>query len=348
MKFYKTEPKVHFTSDNNSGIIPEIMEALPELNKGHLHAYGGEEITDLAIKEIKKNFGQHIKAFFVFNGTAANVCALQAMSDRHNSVICSEHAHIHKDECGAPEVIAGVKLLTCPALDAKLSVSEIEKHLIRLGDQHCSQPKVVSITQPTELGTLYSLNEVKEIVNFAHSKNLLVHMDGSRLVCAAARLNKNLKELTSDLGIDVLCFGGTKNGLMFGDVVIFFNQELAKNFKYIRKQNLQLPGKMRFMSGQFLIWLQNNTWLKHAKHSVDMAIYLEDKLSQIPKIEITQKVETNVVFAKIPQGIIKSIRKHFFFYVWDENTFECRLMTSFDTQKSDIDSFTEQIEKLLN
>lgn len=337
----------HFTSDNNSGVLPEILEALPSLNQGHMHAYGGEKLTQAAIKELKRLFGKDIRAYFVFNGTAANVCALSAMTERFHSVICTEHSHLHQDECGAPENIAGVKLLTCPSEDAKLKVSDIKKHLIRLGDQHCSQPKVVSITQPTELGTVYSPSEIKEICDFAHSHGLHVHMDGSRLVNASTSLNLSLKEITADLGVDVVCLGGTKNGLMLGEAVIFFNKTLSENFKYIRKQNLQLAGKMRFISGQFLIWLQKDLYKKYSEHSLQMAQHLRDRLTEIPEVQITQKVESNAVFAILPKKIVKDLRKQFFFYVWNESSFECRLMTSFDTQKEEIDQFCEHIKTLL-
>lgn len=341
-------PTKHFVSDNNSACLPEVMQALMDVNSGHLHAYGGEFITEKAHNRIRELFGDKAIPFFVFNGTAANVTALQALCRPYHSVICSEHAHIHKDECSAPEVIARTKLLLVPTEDAKIDISGIEKKLIRLGDQHCSQAKVVSVTQPTELGTVYSIDELKEIVRFAKSRNLYVHMDGSRLVTAAVYLGKTLKELTYDLGIDVVSFGGTKNGLMLGEAVIFFDKTLARDFKYIRKQNLQLAGKMRFISAQFIAWLKEGVWQKYARHSIEMAKILEKELKSISGIEVTQKVQTNVVFAKIPKSVISKVRKKYFFYVWDEHSFECRLMTTFDTEEKDIFAFTELLKNEIN
>lgn len=336
----------HFTSDNNSGVIPEVIERLFQSNDQHMHAYGGEEITKEAEMKIREHFGSQAKAFFVFNGTAANVCALQAMGESYHSVICSEHAHLHKDECAAPELIARKKLLLLPSTDAKITPDQIKQHLVRRGDQHCTQGKIVSITQPTELGTVYSLKELAAIGRFCRENNLLLHMDGSRLVNAAAYLGCSLKEMTTDVGVDVLCLGGTKNGLMLGDAVVFLNNSLGKEFKYIRKQNLQLAGKMRFVSQPFSVWLSDNIWLKYAKKVNELAKYLEQELtSKIPNIEITQKVQSNAVFVKIPQSAIKEIRKKFFFYVWDETTFECRLMLSFDNTKDDVDGFVSLLKE---
>jgi threonine aldolase len=336
----------HFTSDNNSGVIPEVLESLFRSNDRHMHAYGGEEITKEAESNIKEHFGSQAKAFFVFNGTAANVCALQAMGESYHSVICSEHAHLHKDECASPEIIARKKLLLLPTPDAKITPEQINEHLVRRGDQHCTQANIVSITQPTELGTVYSLKELKAIGRFCKENQLLLHMDGSRLVNAAAALGCSLKEMTTDVGVDVVCLGGTKNGLMLGEAVVFLNPNLGKSFKYIRKQNLQLAGKMRFISQAFSIWLSDNIWLKYAKKVNELARYLESELiEKIPQIEITQKVQSNVVFAKIPKEIVKEVRKTFFFYVWDENAFECRLMLSFDNTKTDIDDFVALLKQ---
>ncbi|MFK8137084.1 MAG: low specificity L-threonine aldolase [Bdellovibrionales bacterium] len=335
------ENRMHFASDNNSGVLPEILAAIPLINNGHMDAYGRDPITKLATKEIKRCFGEDVKSYFVFNGTAANVAALSSICKSYEAIICSEHSHIHWDECGAPEVMGRTKLLLCPSKDGKLSIDEIKKKLIRKGDPHCVQAKVVSVTQPTELGTLYSLKELKAIGDFCKEHGLFFHMDGSRLANAAAALDCSLKAITKDIGLDLLSFGGTKNGLMLGEAVVFFNPSIGKDFLFYRKQFLQLAGKMRFISIGFYVWLKNDLWLKYAKQENQMALDLAEKIQT--HFKITQKTSVNSVFAIIPKEHLKRIRKKFFFYVWNENTNECRLMTSFDTKPSDIEEFEKCI-----
>lgn len=338
-----------FTSDNNSGVLPEVMDVLLQVNQGHLPAYGREEVTNSSIERIKELFSSpEAKVYFVFNGTAANVCALQAMSQSFHSVLCSSDAHIHVDECGAPEKIAGVKVLNVDCEDAKLKPEHIDQFYVRRGDPHCSQLKIVSITQPTEIGTLYSIEELKEITSKAHEKGLLVHMDGSRLVNAAIALNCSLADLTSKIGVDILCFGGTKNGLMLGEAVIIFNKDLQQNFAFIQKQNLQLAGKMRFVSAAFYAWLEDGVWQKYAKNAIDRAKELETVLREFPQIQVTRASEVNSVFAIIPKQYLKAIRKKFYFYVWNEKTYECRLMTSFDTSKEDVEDFKKHLKKVFS
>lgn len=338
---------IHFASDNNSGVIPEVLKMLAEVNTGHVPSYGQDEFTQKANAEIERVFGKGTFCSFVFNGTAANVLALKAMVQSYQAVICSEHSHLQNSECNAPEFLTGAKLLLCPSKDAKLTVDLIQKHMIRLGDQHSGQPKVISITQPTELGTVYSLDEIREIVNFAKKHNLYVHVDGSRLVQAASYLNLSPRALTRDLGVDIVSFGGTKNGLLGGEAILYWNKDWVEPLKYIRKQCMQLAGKMRFVSCQFTAWLANDKWKDYADHSCKMAKLLEASLKEISQVKITQKVETNVVFAILPKEIISSVRKKYHFYVWDEKTFECRLMTSFDTQPEDIREFIEVIRASL-
>ncbi|MEC9283166.1 MAG: beta-eliminating lyase-related protein [Bdellovibrionota bacterium] len=338
-----------FTSDNNSGVIPEVMDILLKINQGHLPAYGREEITKLAIERIKERFSSpEAQVYFVFNGTAANVCALQAMSRSFHSVLCSSDAHIHVDECGAPEKIAGVKVLNVNCEDAKLKPEHIDQFFVRRGDPHCSQLKIISITQPTEIGTLYSIDELKKLITKAHEKGLYVHMDGSRLVNAAIALNCSLADLSANLGVDVLCFGGTKNGLMLGEAVIIFNKDLQENFAFIQKQNLQLAGKMRFVSAPFYAWLEEGVWQKYAKNAIERAKELEDVLREFPQIKLTRKSEVNSLFAIFPKQYLKAIRKKFYFYVWDEKSYECRLMTSFDTTKEDIQNFKSHLTLIFN
>lgn len=337
----------HFTSDNNSGVLPQILETLAQVNNGHVHAYGGDEYTEKSNQILRQHFGEDSHFFYVFNGTAANVLSVKALLNSYEAVICSKDSHLQNDECGAPEAnTGGCKLFLCDTPDAKLTVDLIEQQLIRLGDQHYSQPKMVSLTQPTELGTTYSLDELKEISKFCKSKNLYLHMDGSRLVVAAAYLNCSLQNLTRDIGVDILSFGGTKNGLMGGEVVVCWNKEVAKKLKFYRKQSMQLAGKMRYISAQFTTWLSDkDIWLKNASHSHKMAKLLESKLCEIPKIQITQKVQANSVFAIIPKDWIAKVRKKFFFYVWNETTYECRLMCSFDTTEEDILKFTDLLKQ---
>jgi threonine aldolase len=332
-----------FGSDNHSGVHPVILQALSDANTGHAPSYGTDPLTEQCQALFKSHFGKTTETFFVFNGTAANVLSLKTMMKSYESCFVTDMSHMNQDECAAPEFFAG-KLIPVKSHNGKLTVAELEKHFIRLGDQHYTQPRVLSLTQPTEVGTLYSLDEIKTLTTWAKSKNLLVHMDGARFVNAVYQLKCSMRALTSDLGVDVLSFGGTKNGLMFGEAVVILNPALAKDFKYIRKQAAQLPSKTRFIAAQFLAFLNDNLYLKIAEHSCSMAQYLREKLTG--KAQISYPVESNAVFAQIPQPLIKTLKAQYFFYVWDEKTFECRLMTSWDTEKNDIDGFTDLLASL--
>ncbi len=336
-----------FASDNNSGVHPDILSALSNANAGHTIAYGDDIYTRAAKDTFKTTFGRGIEIFFVYNGTAANVLGLKSSTRSFNSTICAETAHINVDECAAPEKFCGGKLLSIPTADGKLRVADIEKHLHGFGFEHHAQPKVISITQPTELGTLYTLTEISDIVNLARKYDLVVHMDGARIANAAVALNVGLKACTGDLGIDVLSFGGTKNGMMFGEAIVFFNPDLSKDFKYIRKQGMQLNSKMRYISAQFEAYLSNGLWKDNARHANAMAALLKGGIDEIPSIRITQKVETNGVFAIIPGECIQDLQKEFFFYVWNEAVSEVRWMTSFDTQVADIEGFVTLLKEKL-
>lgn len=335
-----------FGSDNHSGVHPQILASLSLANIEHAPSYGTDEWTEKAVEEFRKHFGPQAQIFFVFNGTAANVTALRALTKPFQSVFCSDVAHIHVDECGAPELIAGCKLLPLPSVNGKISINELEKAFVRRGDQHFSQTQVLSITQPTELGTTYSIVELKTLISWAKERKLYVHIDGARLANAAIYLNKSFKEITTDLGVDVVSFGGTKNGLMMGEAVIFLNKELSQDFKYIRKQTTQLPSKSRFIACQFQAYFSNDLWRSIAHHSHEMALYLYESVRTIPGIEVREVPQSNVVFAKIPGSWVKKLREHYFFYVWDENTFECRWMTSWDSKKEDIDGFVKLLKEL--
>lgn len=336
-----------FASDNNAGVHPDILKAIESVNTGHVIGYGDDVYTDRAIRSIKGLFGEEVDVYFVFIGTAANVLGLTAITRTYNSIVCAECSHIHQDECGAPENYGGCKLLSVPTSDGKLSLEGINYHLHGFGFEHHSQPKVVSITQATEMGTVYTPREIAEIADFTHKHQMLLHMDGARIANAAVTLGMEFREITADVGVDVLSFGGTKNGMMYGEAVIFFNPSLSEDFKYIRKQGMQLASKMRFIAAQFEAYLSNNLWKKNAEHANKMARILADKVAEFPEITITQKVEANGVFAKIPGEVIPVLQKEFFFYVWDEATSEVRWMTSFDTTEEDINGFVRVLEKVL-
>ncbi|MET3289723.1 UNVERIFIED_CONTAM: threonine aldolase [Brevibacillus sp. OAP136] len=335
-----------FASDNYAGIHPEIVQAIIDANVGHASSYGNDSYSEKAVATFKKHFGEDIDVFFVFNGTAANVLSFKAITKSYQSIICAETAHLHVDECGAPELLTGCKTLTLPTLDGKLTPEIIKKQLYGFGDQHHSQPKVISITQSTELGTVYSAAEITAIADLAHQHGMLLHMDGSRISNAAASLGLSFKEFTADAGVDVLSFGGTKNGLMMGEAIVFFNRGLAEDFKYIRKQTMQLGSKMRYIAAQFEALLSNDLWFRNANNANEMAKLLASKIERIPQITITQKVEANAVFAIIPREYIPLLQQVSFFYVWSEEKSEVRWMTSFDTTREDIDRFVEQIEKI--
>jgi len=334
-----------FGSDNHSGVHPQIMAALTQVNVDHEPSYGTDSVSEKAIQLFRQHFGSQAEVFFVFNGTGSNISALKAMTQSYNSVLCSDVSHMNVDEVGGPETSA-CKLIPLKSTLGKISIEEAKKHCIRRGDQHFAQVKAISLTQPTELGTCYSLEEIKAFCDWAHSEGLLVHMDGARIANAVTRLNTSFKEMTTDLGVDVVSFGGTKNGLMMGEAVVFLKPELAQNFKYIRKQLTQLPSKTRFISAQFIAYFENDLWKKIAQHSLQKAQELEALVKDIPSVKITAPVESNVVFATIPAKWVKELRKQFFFYVWDESTFECRWMTSWDTHTNDITGFAEALKQL--
>ncbi|WP_066633070.1 threonine aldolase family protein [Labilibacter marinus] len=336
-----------FASDNNSGVHPEILEAMANVNKGHAVGYGDDEVTQRTILKFKEIFGEATDVYFAYNGTGANVIAIQALASPYHAVICPETAHINVDECGAPEKHSGCKLLPVKTEDGKLSVEGIKTYMHGIGFEHHSQPKIISITQATELGTLYSIDEIKEIADYAHNNDMYLHMDGARISNAVAALGCSFKEMTVDAGVDVLSFGGTKNGLMYGEAVIFFGKN-TEAVKYIRKQTAQLHSKMRYTAAQFEALLSNDLWKRNAAHANTMAKKLADKLKDIPQVKITQKVESNGVFAIVPSQIIEPLQQEFFFYMWDPEKSEVRWMTSFDTQEEDINTFVQLIKEKLS
>ena len=336
-----------FASDNNAGVHPKMIEAIAAANEGHVVAYGDDPFTDKAVKTFQKHFGRDVAVYFVFGGTGANVLGLQAVTKSYQAVICAETAHINVDECGAPEKHTGSKLLSVPTPDGKLRVELIEKFLHGVGFEHHVQPGVISISQATEMGTVYSKAELKKLAKFAHKNDMLLHVDGARISNAAVSLNATFEEITVDVGVDVLSFGGAKNGMMYGEAVVFFDKKRASDFKYIRKQGMHLPSKMRFISAQFDALLSGDLWKQNATHANKMARLLANELEQVPQIEITQKVESNGVFATVPNKYIAELQKEYFFYVWNEEIPEIRLMCSFDTTEEDIAQFMSLVKKVV-
>ncbi|HEX3560951.1 MAG TPA: low specificity L-threonine aldolase [Pyrinomonadaceae bacterium] len=336
-----------FASDNNAGVHPRVMDAVRSASRGHAVAYGDDPFTEEAVEKFREQFGASAEVFFVFGGTGANVCGLAAVTRPHQAVVCAATAHVNVDECGAPEKFAGCKLLTLPTPDGKLKAEQVEPLLVRAGDQHHVQPRVVSVSQATELGTVYTAEELKRLAEFAHARGLLLHVDGARLVNAAAHLGVSLRELTAGAGVDVLSFGGTKNGMMYGEAVVFFDASLARDFKFVRKQGAQLPSKMRFIAAQFNALFTEDLWLQNAAHANRMAHLLAAELEQVPQVRVTQPVESNAVFALLPRGSVAAVQQQFFFYVWNEETSEVRLMCSFDTTEEDVRELVRVIREVV-
>jgi threonine aldolase len=337
-----------FASDNCSGIHPLIMDAIIEANQGHVKGYGYDEYTKQAESEFKKLFGDDIDVFFVYSGTGANVLALESCIRPYEAVICSDMAHIHTDEAGAPERFLQAKLMTVASENAKITPEQVKPLLVGRGVEHHVQPKVISLTQSTEYGSLYTQAELKAFGDFAKSENLYLHIDGARISNAVAALNISVRELIRDSGVDVMSFGGTKNGMMMGEALVFFNKELSKNFLYRRKQGMQLSSKMRFISAQFSAFFKDDLWIKTATHANNMAKALEMGLLSTGKVHITKPVQVNAVFAIFPEGVAEVLQKEFPFYVWNEFINEVRLMCSFDTTQNDINFFIKRVNELVS
>jgi threonine aldolase len=336
-----------FASDNYAGAHPDVLAKLADVNAGHVVSYGDDPVTAEAVDKFRELLGDQVEVFFAFNGTGANVMALQSLLRPWQNVICTETAHINWDECGAPERILGSKLWDVETPDGKLTPDLIRESFIGRGDVHHVQPTVVSITQSTELGTLYSLDELRAIADTTHELGMYLHMDGARICNAAASLGVELRETTADVGVDVLSFGGTKNGLMGGEAVVFFRPELAQDTPFIRKQQMQLASKMRFISAQFLALFENELWRHNASHANAMAVRLRDAVGAIPGVTITQQVQANGVFAVLPEQAIPKLQEAFHFYTWDEARHEVRWMCSWDTTEDDIDSFARLVAEVV-
>ncbi len=340
--------KKGFASDNCSGVHPAILKAMVYANKGHVVAYGWDEYTESAKEKFKDLLGSDIDIYFVYNGTAANVLSIDAVTQPYNAVICADSSHINTDECGAPERISGCKLIPVNTQNGKMTLDEIKKHIYGFGFEHFVQPKVISLTQCTETGTVYTPKEIQAVADLAHENGMILHMDGARIANAAASLDTGLNEITFDCGVDILSFGGTKNGVMFGEAVIFKNTEFSRDFCYIRKQGLQLASKMRFISAQFEALLTDNLWLKNAKHANKMAALLDDSVKKIPQVKVLYPVETNFVFASLPKDKIPAVLEEVLFYTWGHDGDQVRWVTTFDTTEEDINHLVNVLKKHLD
>jgi threonine aldolase len=334
-----------FASDNNAGVHPEVLNEISAVNQGHTVGYGADEYTEKARQLFREHLGKECEVYFAFNGTAANVLSISGVTRPWNSVITASTAHIEQDECGAPEKLTGCKVLTVDTADGKITSDMLVKHMHGFDFEHHSQPKVISITQSTEMGTVYTQDEIKSLSAFAHEKKMLLHMDGARLANAAVFLDLPFKEFTTNCGVDVLSFGGTKNGMMYGEAVCFLHPGLSEDFKYIRKQSMQLASKMRFISAQYIAYFKNDLWKRCASHSNNMARLLYESVKDINGVTVTQRVESNGVFVIIPHKVAEKLRESYFFYPWDEEKSEYRWMTSWDTTKEDIEGFVKLLRK---
>lgn len=335
-----------FASDNSSPIHPEVLAAIAGANTGHAFGYGHDQLTSDLNARFAEHFGEQARAYPVWSGTAANVLSLRAACRPWEAVICADTAHMNVDECGAPESIASVKLLAAPAQDGKLTPALVEPLITRVGDEHAVQPRVISISQCTELGTVYNVAETEQLAELAHSRGLVLHVDGARLANAAAALDCDLHDLTTGAGVDVLSFGGTKNGLLGAEAVVFLNPALRDGFEYLRKQSLQLASKMRFLAAQLHALLSDELWLRNARQGNAMAAKLAEAVAGVQGLQVTRPVQTNAVFARIPHDAIAVLQRQFDFYVWDERHDEVRWMCSWDTTEEDVAGFAQAVRQV--
>jgi threonine aldolase len=334
-------------SDNAAPVHPEIMEAIVSANLGHAIAYGDDPWTRSACKALAGQFGTECTVAFVYNGTGANVVGVQTALSSFNSVVCSDMSHVAVDECGAIEKLTGSKTDEVRSVDGRIDVAAIEKRLEVLGVEHHSQPRVVSVTQATEVGTVYSPEQIREIADLCHERGLYLHMDGARISNAAVSLGTDLAGTTIDCGVDILSLGGTKNGAMFGEAVVVFDSELVAALPFIRKQSTQLASKMRYVAVQFERLFATDLWRRNAEHANTMARRLERELSTREGVEIVYPVEANGVFARMPQRVIDAAREEVFFYSWDAGDRVVRLMCSWDTEDEEVDRLLAAIDRAL-
>lgn len=343
-----TVRKRHFASDNYAGICPEAWQALEEANQGHYPAYGEDEWTQKASDMIRDVFETDCEVFFAFNGTAANSLSLASTCRSYHSILCHETAHIETHECGAPEFFSnGTKVLLIPGENGKISAESIEKMVAQRADIHYPKPRAVSLTQATEWGTVYTPDELKAIWSVTRKHDLKIQMDGARFANAVASLNVAPKEVTWQAGVDVLCFGGTKNGAQVGEAVVFFNREMAEEFDYRCKQAGQLASKMRFMSAPWVGMLEDEVWLRYGAHANKMAKLLQNGLKDLPKVQILAPVEANMVFARLPKPVIEALHAcgWKFYVIFGEDG--CRFVCSWDITEEDVNAFVADAKELL-
>jgi len=335
-----------FLSDNASGVHPKIIDAIVKCNKEHMVPYGNDAYTAKAIEKFREVFGKEVDVYFVQNGTGANVIGLSSILRPFEGVVCPNTAHINVDECGALERFSGSKILYVDNRNGKICPDDVKKFLHAIDNEHESQPRVISISQTTEMGTVYTVQEIKELADFAHKNNMLLHVDGSRISNAAVYLNVTFKEMISDTNVDLISFGGTKNGMMYGEAIVCLNNDISKYLKFIRKQGMQLISKMRYISAQFLAYFENELWKENANHANNMAKILERELRKFPQIDIVSEVQSNIIFVKLPENWIKALEEHDYFYVIDADDNIIRMVTSFDTEMEEIEEFINKIKQL--
>lgn len=334
-----------FASDNNAGVHPEVLTAIAAANAGHVRSYGHDDYTARAQELFRHHFGRSADAWLVFNGTAANVLGLGAVTRPHHAVICAEGAHVNVDECGAPERFTGCKLVPIRTPDGKLRPADLPPLLHGLGDEHRVQPRVVSISQATEVGTVYSRAEIRALADAVHGHGMLLHLDGARLANAAVSLDLPFRAFTTDAGVDLLSFGGTKNGLLGAEAVVFLTPGIGADFAFVRKQGMQLASKMRFLAAQFIALLEGDLWHRNAAHANRMARLLAERVRDVPGITLTQPVEANGVFARVPPAHIPALQARSYFYVWTPDTAEVRWMTAWDTTEEDVERLAAAVRE---
>ncbi|HTJ27342.1 MAG TPA: aminotransferase class I/II-fold pyridoxal phosphate-dependent enzyme [Candidatus Limnocylindria bacterium] len=340
--------RVHFASDNNAGAHPRMLAAIAEANAGHVAGYGGDEYTARAVEAFRELLGPQAQAFFVFNGSGANIVALAAALRPHQAVICPSHAHVAVDECGGFERFAGAKLIDVPVRDGKLTPADVEAQLRGIGDPHHVQPGAVTVSQTTEVGTVYSITELRALADVAHRNGLLFHVDGARIANAAVALDVDLRTLLVETNVDVCSFGGTKNGLLFGEAVVFPRPHPALEvMPYARKQAMQLASKMRFVAAQFDALLREGLWRENAAHANRMAKLLAERVGAIEGVRIAYPVEANGVFAALPPAAIAPLQRERRFYVWDADASVVRWMTAFDTTEDDVHDFADAVARVV-
>lgn len=336
-----------FASENFAGIHKQIFQALTDINHGHVPSYGKDRYTEEATHIIKELFGKDVDVYFTFNGTGANNFGLGCVTEPFQAIYCSDVAHLYVDESTAPETFIGCRIFPVPSQDGKIKLEELIKLVKRKGDLHHPQPRIISLSQPTEYGTVYTCEEISKIKEFCTQHNMLLHVDGARFCNAVAHLNISLQQLSKDVGIDILTLGGTKGGMMFGEAVLFFHNTRKASYPFQLKRCMQLASKNRFIAAQFKVWLENNLWLQIALHTNKLAQIFAKAICDIPQVKIAYPVQTNSVFINMPKDLYKKMRPFGSFYYWNEQRSEVRFVFSFDNHDAEIIQFVEKMKKIM-